>query len=73
MEGVRWNGEDRSVFAADGKEEEWYEAVREWEGLLREEGNEKWVKLEPGVVVGERRGASSVPSLSLADWALRRQ
>lgn len=32
--------------------ERWYEAGREWEELLRREENEKWVKLQPGTVVG---------------------
>lgn len=64
LESVRWNGEDRSVFASEenGVEEveRWYEAVRQWEGLLRKKENEKWVKLTGGVVCGESRLLSLV-------------
>lgn len=55
LEGVRWNGEDRSVFSGGRVEEveRWYEAVRDWEGILRKKENEKWVKLTGGVVCGQ--------------------
>ena len=56
LEGVRWNGEDRSGFAGEEDVEgtkRWYDAIREWEGLLRKPENEKWVALEAGTVVGQ--------------------
>lgn len=55
LESVRWNGEDRSVFSGGNVEEveRWYEAVRDWESILRKKENEKWVKLTGGVVCGQ--------------------
>ena len=53
---VRWNGDDRGVVGGrewEGKMEGWFEAVRQWEAILRDEGSELWTKMEPGTAISE--------------------
>ncbi|KAK1778386.1 Trimethyllysine dioxygenase [Copromyces sp. CBS 386.78] len=47
---VRWNNDDRGVvpFGEKFTPEEWYEAARKWDDILRRKSSELWVQLEPG-------------------------
>ena len=48
---VRWNNDDRSAiseFPADGGVEGFYEAIRQWDKILRRKEIEYWVQLVPG-------------------------
>lgn len=47
---VRWNNDDRGVvpFGEKFSPQEWYEAARKWDGILRRRSSELWVQLEPG-------------------------
>ncbi|GAA5895731.1 uncharacterized protein JCM6883_001605 [Sporobolomyces salmoneus] len=52
---VRWNGDDRApvggeAFAGD-KMDEWYEALRTWESILRSEESQLWTEMEMGTAV----------------------
>ncbi|KAG1733660.1 Trimethyllysine dioxygenase [Suillus paluster] len=50
---VRWNNDDRSVMnhLAPDEVEEWYQAIRIWNGLLTKPDSEYWVQLSPGTVL----------------------
>ncbi|BGP25914.1 hypothetical protein JCM10295v2_004856 [Rhodotorula toruloides] len=52
---VRWNGDDRGVVGGEAFEgktmEEWYEASRTWEGILRSDDAQLWTKFEVGTAV----------------------
>ena len=52
---IRWNNDDRGVvpIGSDGEPtpEEWYEAARKWDSILRRKENECWIQLEPGRVL----------------------
>lgn len=51
---IRWNADDRDVvggLAWEGKMEEWFEAVRAWEAILRSEEMALWSKMEVGTAV----------------------
>ncbi|OAX41986.1 Trimethyllysine dioxygenase [Rhizopogon vinicolor AM-OR11-026] len=50
---VRWNNDDRSVMnhLAPDEVEEWYEAIRIWNTLLKKPESEYWVQLSPGTVL----------------------
>lgn len=52
---VRWNNDDRGVvpFGEKYSPEEWYEAARKWDGILRRRESELWVQLEPGKPLSE--------------------
>lgn len=52
---VRWNNDDRSVMdhLAPSLVEEWYEALRMWNKLLKSSDSEYWVQLSPGTAVRE--------------------
>ncbi|KAK4701775.1 cytochrome c oxidase subunit 5b, partial [Phenoliferia sp. Uapishka_3] len=48
---IRWNGDDRGVVggeAMEGKMEMWYEALRAWETILRDEEAALWSKMHTG-------------------------
>ncbi|KAK3403525.1 Trimethyllysine dioxygenase [Sordaria brevicollis] len=47
---VRWNNDDRGVvpFGEKYTPQEWYEAARKWDEILRRKSSELWVQLEPG-------------------------
>ncbi|TNY17187.1 mitochondrial protein [Rhodotorula diobovata] len=52
---VRWNGDDRAVVGGEAFEgarmDEWYEALRTWEGILRSEEAQLWSQMEVGTAV----------------------
>ncbi|GAA5920662.1 hypothetical protein JCM1841_006987 [Sporobolomyces salmonicolor] len=52
---VRWNGDDRGVVGGEAfegsKMDEWYEALRAWEGILRSEEAQLWSKMEMGTAI----------------------
>ncbi|GAA5995873.1 hypothetical protein JCM5350_007968 [Sporobolomyces pararoseus] len=52
---VRWNGDDRAVVGGEAfageKMEEWYEALRVWEGILRSEESQLWTEMEMGTAI----------------------
>ncbi|BGP33478.1 hypothetical protein JCM10296v2_005281 [Rhodotorula toruloides] len=52
---VRWNGDDRGVVGGEAFEgktmDEWYEALRMWEGILRSDEAQLWTKFEVGTAV----------------------
>ncbi|KAJ3477168.1 hypothetical protein NLI96_g10656 [Meripilus lineatus] len=50
---VRWNNDDRSVMnkLSPNELEQWYEAIRLWNGLVTHEDSEFWVQLTAGTVV----------------------
>ncbi|GJN90349.1 hypothetical protein Rhopal_003359-T1 [Rhodotorula paludigena] len=52
---VRWNGDDRGVVGGEAFEgarmDDWYEALRVWEGILRSEEAQLWTKMEMGTAV----------------------
>lgn len=53
---IRWNADDRDVvggLAWEGKMEEWFEAVRAWEAILRSEEMALWSKMEVGTAVSK--------------------
>ncbi|RYP13964.1 hypothetical protein DL767_010486 [Monosporascus sp. MG133] len=47
---VRWNNDDRGVVPFDDKysPEEWYDAARKWNEILRRKSVEYWFQLKPG-------------------------
>jgi len=50
---VRWNNDDRSVInhLTPDLVEEWYEAIRMWNKLLKSPDSEFWIQLTPGTAV----------------------
>ncbi|GAA5933087.1 hypothetical protein JCM3775_005310 [Rhodotorula graminis] len=52
---VRWNGDDRGVVGGEAfegaKMDEWYEALRAWEGILRSDKAQLWSQMEVGTAV----------------------
>lgn len=50
MHRVRWNNDDRGVvpFDSEYSPEEWYQAARKWNNILRRESIEYWFQLKPG-------------------------
>lgn len=53
---VRWNADDRAPVggnAWEGKMEEWFEAVRVWEEILRSEEANLWTNMEMGTAVSK--------------------
>lgn len=50
---VRWNNDDRGVVPWDDEysPEQWYEAARKWDAVLRSHKFECWIQLEPGRVL----------------------
>ncbi|GAA5926836.1 uncharacterized protein JCM15063_000382 [Sporobolomyces koalae] len=53
---VRWNGDDRAVLGGPGalegdKMDEWYEALRVWETILRSEESQLWTRMEMGTAI----------------------
>lgn len=50
---VRWNNDDRGVvpYVKGRRPEEWYEAARKWDEILRRKENECWIQLVPGRVL----------------------
>ncbi|GAA5841725.1 hypothetical protein JCM9279_003083 [Rhodotorula babjevae] len=52
---VRWNGDDRGVVGGEAFEgarmDEWYEALRAWEGILRSDDAQLWSQMEVGTAV----------------------
>lgn len=53
---VRWNGDDRGVVGGGGAFEgetmdRWYDALRTWEGILRNDEAQLWSKMEVGTAV----------------------
>ena len=55
--GVRWNGDDRAVLGGEGfggdKMEEWYEALRVWEGILRSPEMQLWTEMKMGTAISK--------------------
>lgn len=49
---VRWNNDDRGVLSSSHNEkywiEQWYEAARLWNEILKDKDMEYWAQLEPG-------------------------
>lgn len=54
---VRWNGDDRAAVGgaafAGRRMDEWYEALRTWEGILRSEESQLWTEMEMGTAISE--------------------
>jgi trimethyllysine dioxygenase len=51
---IRWNADDRAPVGGkewEGKMEEWFEAVRVWEEILRSKEASLWTKMEMGTAV----------------------
>ncbi|KAI4598947.1 hypothetical protein KJ359_002362 [Pestalotiopsis sp. 9143b] len=50
LQRVRWNNDDRGVvpFHNEYSPEEWYDAARKWEAILKRESVEYWFQLKPG-------------------------
>ncbi|KAK6080222.1 trimethyllysine dioxygenase [Seiridium cupressi] len=50
LQRVRWNNDDRGVvpFHVEYSPEEWYDAARKWDAILRRESVEYWFQLTPG-------------------------
>lgn len=49
---VRWNNDDRGIVSIKGREkvlaEQWYEAARKFDEILKREEMQYWAQLEPG-------------------------
>ena len=71
--GVRWNGDDRAVLGGEGfggdKMEEWYEALRVWEGILRSPEMQLWTEMKMGTAISKLSLSSS---LKASDELIRR-
>lgn len=52
---VRWNNDDRGVvpFGERYSPDEWYDAARKWDSILRRKDVECWVQLVPGQPLSE--------------------
>lgn len=53
---IRWNGDDRGVVggkAWEGKMEDWFEAVRVWEEIIRSKEASLWSQMERGTAVSK--------------------
>ena len=52
---VRWNNDDRGVvpFTEEYSPDEWYDAARKWDSILRRKDVECWVQLQPGKPLSE--------------------
>jgi len=55
---VRWNGDDRAVvggeqFGGSSKMDEWYEALRVWEGILRSDEMQLWSEMKMGTAISK--------------------
>jgi trimethyllysine dioxygenase len=50
---VRWNNDDRGVVPWDDEysPEQWYEAARRWDSILRRSDTQCWIQLVPGRVL----------------------
>ncbi|KAH8908419.1 trimethyllysine dioxygenase [Coniochaeta sp. PMI_546] len=50
---VRWNNDDRGVVPWDNEysPEQWYEAARKWDSILRRQDIQCWIQLVPGKVL----------------------
>ncbi|GAA5948797.1 hypothetical protein JCM3765_003904 [Sporobolomyces pararoseus] len=52
---VRWNGDDRAVVGGEAfageRMDEWYEALRVWEGILRSDESQLWTRMEMGTAI----------------------
>ncbi|KAH6654976.1 trimethyllysine dioxygenase [Truncatella angustata] len=50
LQRVRWNNDDRGVvpFHSEYSPEEWYDAARKWDAILRRKSVEYWFQLTPG-------------------------
>lgn len=50
---VRWNNDDRGVVPWDNEysPEQWYEAARKWDSILRRQDTQCWIQLVPGKVL----------------------
>jgi len=70
---VRWNGDDRAVLGGEGfggdKMEEWYEALRVWEGILRSREMQLWTEMKMGTAISKLSLSSS---LKASDELIRR-
>lgn len=56
---VRWNNEDRGILGEGWSATDmadWYDAAREYEGIIRSREAEYWTKLEPGSMIGTSKG-----------------
>jgi len=56
--GVKWNGDDRAVvggeqFGGSSKMDEWYEALRVWEGILRSDEMQLWSEMKMGTAISK--------------------
>ena len=59
---VRWNGDDRDVVGGkqfEGRMEEWFEALRAWEAILRSDEAALWTVMETGTAVSQSFPASN--------------
>lgn len=56
LQRVRWNNDDRGVvpFHSEYSPEEWYDAARKWDAILRRKSVEYWFQLTPGSLLGEQ-------------------
>lgn len=50
---IRWNNDDRGVVPLNVDVDEWYQAARRWDNILRRKHNEYWFQLVPGRVLSE--------------------
>lgn len=49
---VRWNNDDRGAVPLHvSNVDEWYDAARKWDSILRRRRNEYWFQLEPGQIL----------------------
>jgi len=70
---VRWNGDDRAVVGGEAfagqRMDDWYEALRVWEGILRSEVSQLWTEMEMGTAISEFDSSEIQNFLSLVTSA----
>jgi hypothetical protein len=54
---IRWNNDDRGVVPFDGSysPDDWYDAARKWDAILRRQDVEYWTQLKPGTTLSKLR------------------
>jgi trimethyllysine dioxygenase len=60
---VRWNNDDRGVVPFDTKvsPDQWYDAARKWDSIIRRSSVEYWTQLSPGRPLSECSLESIIP------------